>query len=70
MKKKILTRANALIVMLLSALGFAACEQPMYKYGVPDVPEVLYGPVPEYGIPVPEQVQQEVPSTSIVEEKL
>ncbi len=69
MKKKILTRANALIVMLLSALGFVACE-PMYKYGVPDGPEVLYGPVPEYGIPVPEQVQQEVPSTSIVEENL
>ena len=39
MKKKILTRANALIVMLLSALGFAACE-PMEKYGVPDVPQV------------------------------
>jgi len=69
MKKKILTRANALIVMLLSALGFAACE-PMQKYGVPDDPEVLYGPVPEYEIPVPEQVQQEVPSTSIVEENL
>lgn len=66
MKKKILTRANALIVMLLSALGFSACGF-MEKYGVPDVPEVLYGPVPEYGIPVPEEVQ-EVPSSSIVEE--
>lgn len=67
MKKKILTRANALIVMLLSALGFAACEV-MDKYGVPDVPEVLYGPVPEYGVPTSEQVQEEVPSASIVEE--
>lgn len=66
MKKKILTRANALIVMLLSALGFSACGF-MEKYGVPDGPEVLYGPVPEYGIPVPEEVQ-EVPSSSIVEE--
>ena len=57
----------ALIVMLLSALGFGACES-MQKYGVPpDGPEVLYGPVLEYGIPVPEEVQ-EVPSSSIVEE--
>ncbi|MBQ4394783.1 MAG: hypothetical protein II825_05745 [Paludibacteraceae bacterium] len=67
MKKKILTRANALIVMLLSALGFGACEV-MDKYGVPDGPEVLYGPVPEYGVPTSEQVQEEVPSASIVEE--
>lgn len=67
MKKKILTRANALIVMLLSALGFGACES-MQKYGVPpDGPEVLYGPMPDYGVPTPEQVQ-EVPSSSIVEE--
>ena len=65
MKKKILTRANALIVMLLSVLGFGACES-MQKYGCD--PEVLYGPVPEYGIPEPEQVQEEVPSASIVEE--
>lgn len=68
MKKKILTRANALIVILLSALGFGACES-MQKYGVPpDDPEVLYGPVPEYGVPTSEQVQEEVPSASIVEE--
>lgn len=67
MKKKILTRANALIVMLLSALGFSACGF-MEKYGVPDDPEVLYGPVPEYGVPTSEQVQEEVPSASIVEE--
>ena len=67
MKKKILTRANALIVMLLSALGFGACES-MQKYGVPpDGPEVLYGPMTDYGVPTPEQVQ-EVPSSSIVEE--
>lgn len=67
MKKKILTRANALIVMLLSALGFGACES-MQKYGVPpDGPEVLYGPMPDYGVPTPEEVQ-EVPSSSIVEE--
>ena len=67
MKKKILTRANALIVMLLSALGFGACES-MQKYGVPpDGPEVLYGPMPDYGVPTPEEVQ-EVPSASIVEE--
>lgn len=67
MKKKILTHANALIVMLLSALGFGACES-MQKYGVPpDGPEVLYGPMPDYGVPTPEQVQ-EVPSSSIVEE--
>ncbi len=65
MKKKILTRANALIVMLLSALGFAACE-PMQKYGCD--PEVLYGPMPDYGVPTPEQVQEEVPSASIMEE--
>ena len=67
MKKKILTRANALIVMLLSVLGFGACES-MQKYGVPpDGPEVLYGPMPDYGVPTPEEVQ-EVPSSSIVEE--
>ena len=64
MKKKILTRANALIVLLLSAIGFGACES-FVKYGSP---EVLYGPVPEYGIPEPEQVQEEAPSVSIVEE--
>lgn len=67
MKKKILTRANALIVMLLSALGFAACET-MQKYGVPESLEVLYGPMPDYGEPTSEEAQQEVPSASVVEE--
>ena len=47
MKKKILTRANALIVMLLGMLGFAGCEGPLVKYGAPDPGmEVLYGPAP------------------------
>ena len=46
MKKKILTRANALIVMLLGMLGFAGCEG-MKKYGIPEPDmEVLYGPAP------------------------
>lgn len=69
MKKKILTRANALIVMLLGVLGFAGCEGPFVKYGAPDPdPAVLYGPVLEYGVPLPEEVQEEVPSASVVEE--
>lgn len=69
MKKKILTRANALIVMLLGMLGFAGCNEPLVKYGAPDPdPAVLYGSVPEYGVPLPEEVQEEVPSASIVEE--
>lgn len=62
MKKKFLTRANALIVMLLGALGFAGCKG-FKKCGSP---EVLYGPAPydsiadKYGIPMPEEEPEEM----------
>lgn len=47
MRKKILTSANALIVMLLGMLGFAGCNESLVKYGAPDPDiEVLYGPAP------------------------
>lgn len=52
MKKKILTRTNALIVFFLGVLGFAGCERSV-KYGPGPEPE----PVPLYGVPMPEQVQ-------------
>lgn len=40
MKKRILTRANALIILLLSVLGFTGCREYLVnKYGVPDPPK-------------------------------
>lgn len=43
MKAKVLTRINALLALLLSALGFNGCGFFPVKYGV--------GPVAEYGCP-------------------
>lgn len=40
MKKRILTRANALIILLLSVLGFTGCREYLVnKYGVPEPPK-------------------------------
>lgn len=39
MKKRILTRANALIILLLSVLGFTGCREFLAKYGVPEPPK-------------------------------
>ena len=39
MKKRILTRANALIILLLSVLGFTGCREHLVKYGVPEPPK-------------------------------
>ena len=71
MKKKFLTRANALIVMLLGVLGFAGCKG-FRKFCAP---EVLYGPAPydtvedKYGIPMPEILPDEDSSAPDKEEK-
>lgn len=35
MKNKMLKRTNALLIIILCALGFSSCEQPLVKYGVP-----------------------------------
>ena len=35
MKSKMLKRTNALLIIILCALGFSSCEQPLVKYGVP-----------------------------------
>jgi len=39
MKKRILTRANALIILLLTVLGFTGCREYLVKYGVPEPPK-------------------------------
>lgn len=39
MKKRILTRANALIILLLTILGFTGCREYLVKYGVPEPPK-------------------------------
>ena len=40
MKKRILTRANALIILLLSVLGFTGCSREyLVAYGVPEPPK-------------------------------
>ena len=39
MKKRILTRSNALIILLLSVLGFTGCREYLVKYGVPEPPK-------------------------------
>lgn len=36
MKAKVLTRVNAFLAFLLSALGFTACRDHMLKYGCPN----------------------------------
>lgn len=39
MKKRILTRANALIILLLTVLGFTGCREYLVKYGVLEPPK-------------------------------
>ena len=64
MKKKFLTKVNALIVMLLGVLGFIGCRGLRKNIS----PESLYGPAPidtfeeKYGIPMPEELPEEDPS--------
>lgn len=61
MKKKFLTKVNALIVMLLGVLGFIGCKGLRKHIS----PESLYGPAPidtleeKYGIPMPEELPEE-----------
>ena len=43
MKAKVLTRVNAMIAFILTALGFGSCD-PLQKYGIPE-------PMAEYGCP-------------------
>ena len=64
MKKNFLTRANMFLGVLLGALGFSGCNGDARKYGPP---EVLYGPVPEYGVEMP-QVVEDMPSAPVEED--
>jgi len=50
--------------VLLGALGFSGCNGAARKYGPP---EVLYGPVPEYGVEMP-QVVEDMPSAPVEED--
>lgn len=64
MRKKFLTRANMFLGVLLGALGFSSCNESAQKYGPP---ESLYGPVPEYGVEMPEAVDS-MPSAPVEED--